>query len=833
MPVIEQGVSQSRSSAVLALTLASGLISGTLGYAAPPQQATPPSSITVPAGFEVELLRSAQAGEDSWISMTFDPQGRIIVGLDTVGLARLEPPIGDDNSWSFVRLDDTLKHCRGVLYAHNSLYVNATDSHGFYRLRDEDGDGSFEEKRLLKSFDYRSRYGHGPNQITLGPDGMLYLAIGNDVSFPDGTSPASPYRNPRFDRLLPDPRDAGQDDRVGYIVRTDPEGNDWAVVAGGFRNQVDVAFNPDGEMFTWDADMEWDVGLPWYRPTRLNHVVSGGEYGWRWGTSKWPAYYPDSLPSTLDTGLGSPTGLVSGANSHFPERYRRSLLMADWQHGRILAVTLTPRGATYDAEDTLFAEGGPLNVCDLVFGADGALYFITGGRGSQSGLYRVAYTGSDEPAAEPSQTDTPRRDAGEIARALRHRLEEFHLRSDPESIDFIWPHLGSEDRWIRNAARVALERQDPTQWQPRVTQETDPLRRATAGLALVRISTSEECPELLEELLLPALPEDETALLTTLRACSVAFSRSAHPSPELAERLTRRIAALYPSAAPSVNREICELLVFLGSPQVVAKTMPLIASSASQEEQIFYAHALLRFQGTWSLEERKLFLEMLRTVKRASGGHLFPTVITQMEQDFLTSLADDERTELAAAIEELQQPLTAAETVPSRPFVRHWTLEEIVPHLNEATSDRDVDSGRQALAAASCLKCHRMHHSGSAIGPDLTHIGRRFDLRTIADSILDPSKVIDPKYHATTWVLASGRVITGRATQVTGKQITVEVNASTGETVAIARSEIESSHPSEVSPMPSGLLDTLTRDEVLDLFAYLKSAGMPDVRESR
>ncbi|MGC1274944.1 MAG: PQQ-dependent sugar dehydrogenase [Planctomycetaceae bacterium] len=800
---------------------------GAIG-AEPLQQATPPSSITVPAGFEVELLRSAQAGEDSWISMTFDPRGRIIIGLDTVGLARLEPPAGGDGSWSFVRLDETLKHCRGVLYAHDSLYVNATDSHGFYRLRDADGDGQFDDKRLLKSFDYRSRYGHGPNQIALGPDGMLYLVIGNDVSFPEGTSPASPYRDPRFDRLLPDPRDAGQDDRVGYIVRTDPEGKEWTVLAGGFRNQVDVAFHPDGEMFTWDADMEWDVGLPWYRPTRLNHVVSGGEYGWRWGTSKWPTYYQDSLPSTLDTGLGSPTGMVFGTGSAFPARYRQALFMADWQHGRILAVTLTPRGATYDAEDALFAEGGPLNVCDLAFGPDGALYFITGGRGSQSGLYRVAFTGPDEPTADPTEADPARQAASEAARALRHRLEEFHVRSDPASIDFLWPHLGSEDRWIRNAARVALERQEPTGWQSKVMHEDDPVRRATAGLALVRVSKPEECPKRLEELLRPTFAEDEIALLTTLRACSIAFSRGIQLSPELTDRLTGRVAGLYPHPAQSVNRELCELLVVLNWPQLVAKTLTLIEAAASQEEKIFYAHALLRFKGAWSIEERKSFIRVLRTVKRASGGHLFPTVVAQMEEDFLTSLSDDERTALAAAIEELRQPLSAAETVPSRPFVRRWTLEELLPHLHKATLDRDVESGRQALAAASCLKCHRMHHSGSAIGPDLTHVGRRFDLRAIAESILDPSNVIDPKYHATTWVLASGRVITGRAAQVTGQQIVVEVNASTGETVAVARDDVEASQPSDVSPMPNGLLDTLTQDEILDLLAYLRSAGEQD-----
>ena len=65
---------------------------------------------------------------------------------------------------------------------------------------------------------------------------------------------------------------------AGHIVRTDPDGKRWEMIAGGFRNPYGLAFNPDGELFVYDADMEWDVGTPWYRPTRVNHVVSGGGY---------------------------------------------------------------------------------------------------------------------------------------------------------------------------------------------------------------------------------------------------------------------------------------------------------------------------------------------------------------------------------------------------------------------------------------------------------------------------------------------------------------------------------------------------------------------------
>ncbi len=64
----------------------------------------------------------------------------------------------------------------------------------------------------------------------------------------------------------------------------------------GYRNPYDMDFNRDGELFVYDADMEWDMGMPWYRPTRVVHATSGSEFGWRSGSGKWPTYYADSLP---------------------------------------------------------------------------------------------------------------------------------------------------------------------------------------------------------------------------------------------------------------------------------------------------------------------------------------------------------------------------------------------------------------------------------------------------------------------------------------------------------------------------------------------------------
>src|SRR4029079_5686233 len=247
---------------------------------------------------------------------------------------------------------------------------------------------------------------HGYHALALGPDKMIYVLNGNGTKLIDGLSTNSPYRNYAEDALS---GGSGIDEEGGprapvcHVLQTDPEGREWKLWAGGMRNAYDMDFNADGELFTFDSDMEWDWGTPWYRPTRILHLVSGGEYGWRDGTRMWSDDYPDALPPVTYIGIGSPTGVKFGTHSNFPEKYRRALFVADWSYGRILAVHLTATGASYRGKWEPFVQGTPLNLTSIAFGPDGALYFLTGGRGTQSGLYRVSYTGAQMASENPPE----------------------------------------------------------------------------------------------------------------------------------------------------------------------------------------------------------------------------------------------------------------------------------------------------------------------------------------------------------------------------------------------------------------------------------------------
>ena len=129
-----------------------------------------------------------------------------------------------------------------------------------------------------------------------------------------------------------------------------PGWKDMGTLECWIRSPYDFGFNADGEIFAYDADMEWDFGMPWYRPTRVNHATSGSELGWRSGTAKWPAAYPDSLPAMVDIGPGSQLICSIWIRCKDPAKYQKAFYICDWTFGTMYAIHLTPSGSTYTAQ---------------------------------------------------------------------------------------------------------------------------------------------------------------------------------------------------------------------------------------------------------------------------------------------------------------------------------------------------------------------------------------------------------------------------------------------------------------------------------------------------
>jgi putative heme-binding domain-containing protein len=386
---------------------------GAAGWSPPAAQAPSSGSrFTVPPGLAVEgVWEPGQSG--SIAAITFDSRGRLIAAREYGPVMRLVDTDGDGRVEQAHVVTTEVTNCQGLEFDGDDLLAvgHGPQGSGLYRVSEAGGDGPGGNVTLITRAPDEMQE-HGPHAVFWGPDGWLYWIMGN-FAYLDGTpSPASPHRTRGEGHPVPyftDPRGHAHQVRApgGQILRLDPARPDagWQRIAGGFRNAYDAAFNAEGELFTFDSDMEWDIGLPWYRPVRTYHVPPGAEFGWRTGTALWPPHYLDALPPLTDVGRGSPTGVAFYNGTTFPAEYRDTFLQADWSRGRILIGTLARHGATYREASREFLTGTPLNVTDLETGPDGAVYFSKGGRKTEGGIYRVVAPGATATAVD--DWDTP------------------------------------------------------------------------------------------------------------------------------------------------------------------------------------------------------------------------------------------------------------------------------------------------------------------------------------------------------------------------------------------------------------------------------------------
>ena len=849
--------------------------------------ATDPATFSLLPGFKAELVRSALPEEGSWIALAFDPQGRLTLAREKKGLLRLSL---DSVGVSKVEvINDTLLECRGLLYAHGALYANANNSKTLVRLRDTKGTGQFDETtELLKT---EGGVGHGRNHLKLGPDGWLWIAHGNNVHLPKNLSTNSPLKNFAHDRLIPCPWDAGMFDGdvvlpAGHILRMKPDGSEVQLWAGGLRNPLDVAFNEHGDLFTFDADMEWDVGCPWYMPNRVLHIVPGADYGWRHGTGRWPAWYPDTLPSVVDIGLASPTAVTFGHGAKFPVKYQKAFYICDWAYGRILAVHMTPQGASYTGTSELFVGGRPLNVTDVCIGPDGAMWFTTGGRGTQSGLYRVSYPGPITPdySRRSGRRGWDSREDMQFESAVKD-LYGIGLKPSTNDLtrvpELVFQAQATQGSHLRHAASFALRSFTPSLWQDRILNETNrwPLLNGMLSLAQVaspalkerllkRLLTlpfdirSEEMPRLmsLADMERRGAHLSEAQQILALRILTLIFTRLGSPSEVERQACLQWLEPSYPNDKPRVNQLMVEALIYLRSPLVVAKSLawlrgptkieqPLTplgqppqinivfeqVGSTASEDLLLYPFYLRYARDGWTPDARRAVFDALDRAERLPGGRTYFTSIANVRKELLASLTPEERVALGSRVgaSPASSGVSPANIQPPR-FVKDWKLADLEPRLAEVGKGRSYEGARTALLTAQCVHCHRVSNDpafpNSVIGPELLAVGARFSRRDLLLHIIEPSAVIDEKFRQTRLLLNDGDDVSGMVEREADGKLFVRPSPLEEKLIEVAVTNVRERRLSEVSPMPSGLLNSLRLEQILDLLAYLEAAGDPKHR---
>jgi putative heme-binding domain-containing protein len=180
---------------------------------------------------------------------------------------------------------------------------------------------------------------------------------------------------------------------------------------------------------------------------------------------------------------------------------------------------------------------------------------------------------------------------------------------------------------------------------------------------------------------------------------------------------------------------------------------------------------------------------------------------------------------VVAESDQAAQALLAA----SQPkVIKAWAMEDFsdLAKTKVVADDRAIERGMSAFVKANCHQCHVVSGHGINLGPDLLESVKTFKGEELLRQIIEPSAKIHEKYRSYQFLTNEGRVVTGVIVKEDKKTYQVATNLLTPNSLTtINKKDIDEKIESKVSSMPAGLLDVLTKEEILDLVRYLETAG--------
>jgi putative heme-binding domain-containing protein len=264
-------------------------------------------------------------------------------------------------------------------------------------------------------------------------------------------------------------------------------------------------------------------------------------------------------------------------------------------------------------------------------------------------------------------------------------------------------------------------------------------------------------------------------------------------------------------ARPPDLRAVCEALVGVRHLAVPAArglaTFPDDDAAVRLVEACRRAHPSQRDEIVSLLVSRKAFAA--RLLEAVASGRIAARELSAYHVRQIHALGDAALSaEVDAAWGRLRDSSAA----------RRTQIAALAERLDAPTlSAADLAQGRVVYQRV-CAACHRLYGSGGGLGPDLTGSGRH-DLGYLVENIVDPSAVVNRDWRLSIVTLADGRVLSGVVTDARDRAVTLLTPT---ERLVIDREDVESIVAGDASPMPEGLLDPLTPDEVRDLVAYLR-----------
>lgn len=270
----------------------------------------------------------------------------------------------------------------GICVLGNRAIVSAGDT--IMALIDTDGDLKADEKQLLFTGISGVDHDHGVHAVTVGPDGKLYFNFGNE-----GRQLKDAQGNPVIDSAGREVDDSGNPYRQGMVFRCDPDGSHVETLAWNFRNSWELALDSFGTI--WQSDNDDDGN----RATRINYVMPFGNYGYldeltgdRWTKARtgmhdevslrhWHLRDPGVVPNVLQTGAGSPCGIMKYEGTLLPAKYQNQLIHCDAGPNSVRSYQISDDGAGYRATQHEVATGTRdrwFRPVDVAAAPDGSLF---------------------------------------------------------------------------------------------------------------------------------------------------------------------------------------------------------------------------------------------------------------------------------------------------------------------------------------------------------------------------------------------------------------------------------------------------------------------------
>jgi putative membrane-bound dehydrogenase-like protein len=320
--------------------------------------------------------------------------------------------------------DPSIESPLGIWVQGNKVIVS--DSPNVWVLTDENGDDKADKKELLFTGIGGEQHDHGMHTFVFGPDGKWYFNFGNA-----GEQLLDKDKNPVID-IVTGKAINKQNFKQGMVFRCDPDGKNVELLGQNFRNNYEVAVDSYGTLWQSDNDDDGNKGV------RINYVMEGGNYGYTdeltgagWQANReniepeiprrhWHLNDPGVVPNLLQTGAGSPTGIIVYEGKLLPEVFRNQVIHCDAGPNVVRSYPVQKDGAGYKAEIVNVLEGArdqwfrPADVC---VAPDGSLiiadWYDPGVGGHQAGdqnrgrVYRVAPPNSPYtmPKVDVSTTD--------------------------------------------------------------------------------------------------------------------------------------------------------------------------------------------------------------------------------------------------------------------------------------------------------------------------------------------------------------------------------------------------------------------------------------------